>query len=54
MKLSLKRKLIFNQKASNFKWEIEWSDSERTDKEALVSWSMQTHRKENSGKTLQP
>lgn len=54
MKLSLKRKLIFHQKVSNFKWEVEQSDSDRTDKESLVSWSTQTHRGENSGKTLQP
>lgn len=54
MKLSLKRKLVFHQTVSNFKWEVEQSDSDRTDKESLVSWSMQTHRKENSGKILQP
>lgn len=54
MKLSLKRKLIFHQKVSNFKWEVEQSDSDGTDKESLVSWSTQTHRRENSSKTLQP
>lgn len=58
MKLSLKRKLpftlIFNQKVSNFKWEIEWSDSERIDREAFASWSMQIYRKEHSSETVQP
>lgn len=58
MKLPLKRKLpftlLFSQKVSNLKWEIEWSDSERIDRKAVSSWSTQIYRKEHSAETLQP